>query len=82
MIEPSGLTVVVPWVGPAVTATDAGFNGEPPADTVSLPRTVVVTGVFCAVVAVSGFAVTVLLTVTVTTAGLQTGVGVEVSHTV
>ena len=63
-----------------VIVTDDGSSAAPVV--VSLPSTVVVTAVFCAVVAVSSTAVTTFAaTVTVTCAMSHTGVGLEVSHT-
>ena len=70
----------MPFAEGGVIVTDAGFSGAPVV--VSLDNTVVVTGVFCAVVALSSTAVTVFApTVTVTSAMSHTTVGVDVSHT-
>ena len=79
----AGLTLVVPWAGPVSTVTEAGSRGAPPGVTVSLVSTLVVTGVFGAVLSVSAPAVTLFAgTVMDTVADEQTGVGFEVSHAV
>ena len=65
-----------------VTATLPGSSGAPFGNTVSLPSTVVVTGVFWSVTAPSSTAVTTFgSTVMVTSAVLHTGTGVDWSHT-
>ncbi len=73
--------LTVPFVG-CVGVTLVRSSGAPVAFTVSLPVTNVDTAVFCAVFAVSGFAVTTFgCTVIVTVVLAHTGVGFDVSHT-
>ncbi len=74
------LHITVPCVAGVVTVTLPGLSGAPVV--VSFATTLVETGVFCAVVLLSGLATTLFKpTVTVTGAVAHTGVGVDVSHT-
>ncbi len=72
----------MPCVAGIATVTLPGLSGAPVGFTVSLPITFVATGVFCAVFATSGFAVTTFgCTVIDTVVVAHTVVGFDVSHT-